>query len=125
MECKFTVQCVRLRLELQYILGKHILPLHGKLWIQVRSQDVSNHHNPELEKNFLDRFGPEECQEFHFLTFLYCKPLRENRIAKFKFGDKICVSSYDLRSRSAMSHSLHRKFKQLYQFPPESSQKTQ
>ena len=37
---------------------------------------------------------PKNIKTSDFLSILYCKPLREYRIAKFKIGDRVRISKY-------------------------------
>ena len=42
---------------------------------------------------------PKNVKISDFLSILYSKPLREFRKHKFKVGDRVCISKYDLPSR--------------------------
>ena len=43
-------------------------------------------------------------------SILYSKPLREYKKPKYKVGESVCVSKYDLPSGTVISHSLHWNF---------------
>ena len=42
---------------------------------------------------------PKNVKNSDFLSILYSKPLREFRKTKFKIGDRVCISKYDLPFR--------------------------
>ena len=42
---------------------------------------------------------PKNVNNSDFLSILYSKPLREIRKPKFKVGDRVCISKYDLPFR--------------------------
>ena len=42
---------------------------------------------------------PKKVMNSDFLSILYSKPLREFRKPKFKVGDRVCISKYDLPFR--------------------------
>ena len=44
---------------------------------------------------------PKNVKNSDFLSILYSKPLREFRKAKFKIGDRVAISKYDLPFRNS------------------------
>ena len=78
---------------------KYALPLHGRQWIQVHSQVDSLRYNTKFLKKLLGRLDTKECKEFRVLSILYSEPLREIRQPKFKIGDRVRISKYDLPFR--------------------------
>ena len=67
-----------------------------RLRIRVHSQKVSVRHDPEFRKNCPRDLMPRNVKNFDFLSILYSKPLREYRKPKFKTGDRLRISRYDL-----------------------------
>ena len=67
---------------------------------------------------------PKNVKSSDILPILYSKILREFRKPKFKVGDRVRISKYDLPSRFT-SHSLQKRFSKLLQFLPKSLQHTQ
>ena len=49
--------------------------------------------------NFSIDLIPKNAKNSNFLSILYSKPLREFRKPKFKIGDRVCISKYDLPFR--------------------------
>ena len=68
---------------------------------------------------------PKNVNSSDFLSILYSKPLREFRKPKFKVGDGVCISKYDLPSRKGYSHILQKRFSKLLQFVSRNLQQTQ
>ena len=50
------------------VLENFSLPLQWRLWIQVLSRFVSIRHNPDFQKNLLDRLDIKENQEFRLFV---------------------------------------------------------
>ena len=76
-------------------------------------------------RNCLIDLIPKNVKKSDFLSILYSKPLREFRKPKFKVGDIVLISKYDLLFRKAISLSLRKKFSKLLQFLPKNLQHTQ
>ena len=51
---------------------------------------------PCFPEKVFDRLDTKEGQISNFLSSLYSKPMREYRKPKFKIGDEVRISKYDL-----------------------------
>ena len=78
------------------VLENFSLPLQWRLWIQVLSRFVSIRHNPDFQKNLLDRLDIKENREFRL--FVHSVQQASGKIWKPKFenGDRIFISKYDV-----------------------------
>ena len=68
---------------------------------------------------------PKNVKNSDFLSKLYSKPLREIRKPKFKIGDRVHISKYDLPFRKGYKPQFTKKFSKLSHFLPENLQQTQ
>ena len=83
------------------ISENYTLPLHGRQWIQVPSQNDSIRYNTKFSKKLLDDLMPKNVKNSELLSILCSKPLREFRKPKFEVGDRVCISKYDLPFRKS------------------------
>ena len=70
---------------------KNTLPLHGRQWIQVPSQNESIRYNTKFLKKLLDRLDTKECKEFR----LFVHAVRECTKPKFEIGERVRISKCD------------------------------
>ena len=77
-------------------------------------------HNTKLSTKLLDRLHTKECKEFRLLSILYSKPLREFREPKYKVGDRVRISKYDLPFRKGYKPQFA---KEVFQIVAKSSKK--
>ena len=68
---------------------------------------------------------PKSVKISIFLSSLYSKPLQEYKKSKFKIGDRVGISKYDLPFSKCYKHSLFRNFLKLLQFLAKNLQHTQ
>ena len=68
---------------------------------------------------------PKNVENSDFLPILYSKTLREIRKLKFKIGDRVRISKYDLPFRKGYKSQFTEEFSKLLQFPPNNLQHTQ
>ena len=69
---------------------------NGYKYIQKLSQFVTTLNS---YRNFSIDLIPKNVKNSDFLSILYSKPLREFRKPKFKNGDRVLISKYDLHTR--------------------------
>ena len=69
---------------------------NGYKYIHKLIQFITTLNSP---KNCSIDLIPKNIKKSDFLTILYSKPLREFRKPKFKLGDRVGISKYDLPSR--------------------------
>ena len=70
---------------------------------------LSLHQNPESQKNIHGRLYAKICEEIRFLSILRSNPLRKCKRIRFKNGDKVRVSKYDLLLRKSYRQQFTRK----------------
>ena len=62
--------------------------------MQVHSQTVSIHHNPELQKKLFERLDTKKnLKKSDFLSILYSEPLQDYTKPKFNFDDRVRIST--------------------------------
>ena len=68
--------------------------------IQIPSQTAEILHNPEFQKNVIDRLDTKNITNCEFFSIPYSKPLRDCRKPKFEIWDRIRISKFDLPFRN-------------------------
>ena len=84
---------------------------------------LSLHQNPESQKNFHGRLYAKFCEEIRFFSILCSNPLRKCKRIKFKIGDKVRVSKYDLLLRKSYRQQLTQKTFEFAAFPSRNTQR--
>ena len=90
------------------------LPLHGKSWKQVHSKSVSICHNPDSQKELLDRLDSDNVTNFDFSSTMYSNPLREIKKLVFKKRDRLRFSSCRLPFKKKYNPHLTQKVFELF-----------
>ena len=68
---------------------------------------------------------PKNVKNSDFLSILYSKPLREFRKPKFKFGDRVRISKYDLPFRKGYKPQFTKKVFEIVAISSKNLQNTQ
>ena len=113
---KFTLQWARLRrllLNVQYDYWKNSLPLHGRFWIQVYTQNTSIITTLTSRRISSIDMRPNTVKNCDFMSILYVNLYENSRNLRSKLVIECESQSMTCLFAKVTSRSLHEKFLKL------------